>query len=186
MVITTRKGSHKDQALIPLERQSQSLCTIHSGKKDTSTIHLRNHKLDYSKTTMMLQSHLKSFLLFALLGISFLKMSLAFSPINTSLSRTHRSVTESVTFLNAKRKEQPQIGKTISGSRRKQLGIGEGEDEYDLGVALDVNTDPFITKVIAGSLIVAIIALLVAGIIIPATTDYGEGVCRPILTGGRC
>lgn len=74
----------------------------------------------------------------------------------------------------------------ISNKRRQQLGIGEEEDEYDLGVALNTNTDPFITKVIAGSLILAITALLVAGIIVPSLTDYGEGVCNPMLTAGRC
>jgi len=74
----------------------------------------------------------------------------------------------------------------ISDKRRKQLGIGEDEDEYDLGIALDTNTDPLITKIIAGSLILVIIALLFAGVIIPVTTDYGEGVCNPLLTGGRC
>ena len=76
--------------------------------------------------------------------------------------------------------------KKMTSARRKKLGIADDEDEYDLGMALDNNTDPFITKVIAGSFILAMIAALVAGIIIPATTDYGEGVCNPILTGGRC
>jgi len=74
----------------------------------------------------------------------------------------------------------------ISKERRKQLGIQDDEDEYDLDYALDNNTDPLISKIIAGSLIVTILALLIAGVIIPYTTDYGEGVCNPILTGGRC
>lgn len=74
----------------------------------------------------------------------------------------------------------------LSRKRRDQLGIGDDEDEYDLGVALAQNTDDFISKVVAGSLIVTILALLVAGIVIPATTDYGDGVCNPLLTGGRC
>ena len=76
--------------------------------------------------------------------------------------------------------------KKISNDRRRKLGIADDEDEYDLDIALDNSTDPFITKVIAGSLILAILALLIAGIIVPATTDYGEGVCNPLLTGGRC
>ena len=65
-------------------------------------------------------------------------------------------------------------------------GKDDDEDEYDLYFALDQNTDPLITKLIAGSLIVALLALLVVGVVIPSTTDYGEGVCNPILTGGRC
>lgn len=84
------------------------------------------------------------------------------------------------------RRSSTALFEKISDKRRKQLGIGEDEDEYDLSVALDQNTSPLITKIIAGSLIIAIIGLLVAGIIIPATTDYGEGVCNPLLTGGRC
>ena len=64
--------------------------------------------------------------------------------------------------------------------------MSDDEDEYDLGVALNANTDPLITKIIAGSLIVVIIALLVVGLIIPLTTDYGDGVCNPALTAGRC
>jgi hypothetical protein len=76
--------------------------------------------------------------------------------------------------------------KKISKERRKQLGILDSEDEYDLDVALDANTDPLITKIIAGSLIVTIIALLVVAVIIPFTTTYDEGICNPILNGGRC
>lgn len=79
-----------------------------------------------------------------------------------------------------------QLHEKISDKRRKQLGIGEGEDEYDLGVALNTNTDPLISKIIAGSFILVMISLLVVGVIIPYTTDYGEGVCNPILTQGRC
>ena len=74
----------------------------------------------------------------------------------------------------------------ISDKRRQQLGIMDNEDEYDLGMALRNNTDDTISKIIAGSLIVTMIALLVAGIVIPATTDYGDGVCNPMLTAGRC
>jgi hypothetical protein len=77
-------------------------------------------------------------------------------------------------------------GKQISAERRKQLGIPSDSDEYDLDVALANNTDPFISKLIAGSLILVILGLLVVGVIIPSLTDYGEGVCNPLLTGGRC
>jgi hypothetical protein len=74
----------------------------------------------------------------------------------------------------------------IDSKRRKQLGIADDEDEYDLGVALSANTDPGITKIIAGSFILVMIALLVMGLVIPSLTDYGEGVCSPIQNGGRC
>lgn len=89
----------------------------------------------------------------------------------------------SLLLMAAKKKPEQSL---ISQQRRNQLGIGEDEDEYDLGVALEANTDPFITKVIAGSFIVIMVALLVAGVIVPSLTDYGEGVCNPILTQGRC
>ena len=77
-------------------------------------------------------------------------------------------------------------GKKMSVARRKELGVNDDEEEYDLEMALDNSTDPFITKVIAGSLIVSILTLLIVGLVIPATTDYGEGVCNPLLTAGRC
>jgi hypothetical protein len=78
------------------------------------------------------------------------------------------------------------LNERITDKRRKQLGIRGDEDEYDLGVALENSTDPLISKIIAGALIVTIFGLLVVGVIIPSLTDYGEGVCNPILTGGRC
>jgi hypothetical protein len=77
-------------------------------------------------------------------------------------------------------------GGKISQERRRQLGIPDGEDEYDLDVALSSNTDPLISKIVAGSLIVVVLGLLVAGVVIPSLTDYGEGVCNPIRTAGRC
>jgi hypothetical protein len=73
----------------------------------------------------------------------------------------------------------------ISQARKKQLGIVD-EREYDLDLALERNTDPLITKIVAGSFILVVIGLLVAGIIVPSFTDYGEGVCNPIRTAGRC
>jgi len=74
----------------------------------------------------------------------------------------------------------------FTNQRRKQLGINEDDDEYDLEMALNNNTDPFISKVVAGSFILTMIALLVVGIVLPSITDYGDGVCNPILTAGRC
>jgi hypothetical protein len=81
---------------------------------------------------------------------------------------------------------QEPLKSGISEKRRKQLGISDDEREYDLGVALETNTGPMITKIIAGSFILVVIALLVAGIVVPSLTDYGEGVCNPIRSGGRC
>jgi hypothetical protein len=77
-------------------------------------------------------------------------------------------------------------GKKMNIARRKELGINDDEEEYDLEMALDNNTDPLITKIIAGSLILTIMGLLVFAIVIPATTDYGDGVCNALLAGGRC
>lgn len=88
---------------------------------------------------------------------------------------------------NQKKKDNTiQLYARISKDRRQELGIGDDEDEYDLDKALDVNTDPLITKIIAGSLIVTIVGLLVVGIIIPYTTEYDEGICNVLLNGGRC
>jgi hypothetical protein len=152
------------------------------------------------------------------------------------LIQTPTTTSSSVARLDAK-KPPPQRGPTnsMTADRRKKLGIADNEDEYDLEMALDNNTDPIITKIIAGryvlqcivshckadipventvsylagflsllytyltffvffsilvlryqSLIISILTLLVFGIVIPATTDYGEGVCNPLLTGGRC
>lgn len=112
----------------------------------------------------------------------FLSGTLAFAP---AISRD-ASITSSrvgATLLHARNtKPEPKI----SQKRRAQLGINDDEDEYDLYFALDNNTDPFITKVIAGSLIVVLTGLLIAGVIVPSLTDYGEGVCSPIQNAGRC
>ena len=104
------------------------------------------------------------------------------------------SITDSSLFIfgnNNKKKQASDEeifgGKSrISDKRRQQLGIGDNEEEYDLGVALQANTDDTISKIIAGSFIIAISALLVAGIVIPATTDYGDGICNALASGGRC
>jgi hypothetical protein len=88
------------------------------------------------------------------------------------------------------RKGQPAAAKAptskITSQRRNQLGIADDEDEYDLDKALENNTDPFISKLVAGSLIVVLLGLLIVGVVIPSLTDYGEGVCSPIQNGGRC
>lgn len=74
----------------------------------------------------------------------------------------------------------------LTNERKKQLGVQGDEDEYDLDVALEANTDPLITKIIAGAAILSILSLLVVGVVIPSLSDYGEGVCIPIQNGGRC
>mmetsp|Transcript_15664 Transcript_15664/g.32221 ORF Transcript_15664/g.32221 Transcript_15664/m.32221 type:complete len:123 (-) Transcript_15664:63-431(-) len=74
----------------------------------------------------------------------------------------------------------------INQRRREELGLSDEDDEYDLGVALDTNTDPFITKVLAGSLIVVLLGLLVVGVIIPLTQPPDGGMCNPIQNAGRC
>ena len=89
-----------------------------------------------------------------------------------------------LTILEAGKKDIQ--GSEISQKRRNQLGIPDDAREYDLDEALNQNTDPLITKIIAGSFIIVVIGLLVAGIVIPSVTDYGEGVCSPIQNGGRC
>jgi hypothetical protein len=74
----------------------------------------------------------------------------------------------------------------LSEKRKKELGVADDEDEYDLSQALNANTDPLITKLVAGSLIVVVIGLLVVAVIIPLTSDSGDGLCNPILNSGRC
>merc|ERR1711871_603770 len=73
-----------------------------------------------------------------------------------------------------------------SSERRKKLGLGdEADEEYDLDKALDQNTDPLITKLIAGSLIVTLLSLVYVGLVQPAMNPV-EGLCNPLLTQGRC
>lgn len=71
-------------------------------------------------------------------------------------------------------------------TKQRELGLPDDADEYDLDVALNNNTDAGITKIIAGSFILVMLALLVVGLVIPSITDYGDGVCSPIQNGGRC
>jgi hypothetical protein len=120
----------------------------------------------------------------AMTGSTILFSAEAFAPLLCDI-HSHRQTS---LFARKARKisENEVYNKKISDKRRRELGIADDEDEYDLDIALDNSTDPFITKVIAGSLILSITALLIAGIIIPATTDYGEGVCNALLSGGRC
>jgi hypothetical protein len=115
-----------------------------------------------------------------------LPQTLAFSPIIHSVTTKNSFGTTILDAQPRKIKDNDVPIRKMTDARRRKLGIADDEDEYDLEFALENNTDPFITKVISGSLIVAILGLLIAGVVIPATTDYGEGVCNTILTGGRC
>jgi hypothetical protein len=118
-----------------------------------------------------------------LLCIGFIALASAFTPSHDVVRSKQCNIVHSSSHVTT---STTQLHEKISQKRREQLGIGDDQDEYDLDVALAQNTDDFISKIVAGSLIVAIVCLLVAGIVIPATTDYGDGVCNPLLTGGRC
>ena len=107
------------------------------------------------------------------------------SPAITTKSSTSTRTTVFL-WMNKKNDFGGPGGNKMTSERRQKLGISEDEDEYDLYKALENNTDPFITKVIAGSLIIAIVGLLIVGVIVPSLTDYGDGVCSPIQSGGRC
>lgn len=109
--------------------------------------------------------------------LSILSIATLLVPLVTAFSVT--------TQVSRSRRASPHFVK-ISQERRKQLGISDDEDEYDLGVALNANTDTTISKLVAGSFIVVMIALLVVGVVIPMTTDYGDGLCNPVLNAGRC
>ena len=105
--------------------------------------------------------------------------SLAFSP-------SVKSSTLSGVYRGSQHFTTTQLFERFTEERKKKLGLGDSDDEYDLGMALEANTDPLISKIIAGSFILVMISLLVAGVIVPYTTDYGDGVCNPLLTAGRC
>jgi hypothetical protein len=110
----------------------------------------------------------------------------AFAPFHSPSSFKTTASCSITTLCAQKGKGKVKDFNRISQKRRNELGIPDDASEYDLDEALNQNTDPLITKIIAGSLIVVVIGLLVAGIVVPSLTDYGEGVCSPIQNGGRC
>ncbi|GMH70277.1 hypothetical protein TrLO_g1625 [Triparma laevis f. longispina] len=124
-----------------------------------------------------------------LLLLAFLPHTIAFhtQPSLTFPNSNPTSLTSSARSLTFSRSSplQQLFSKRINDKRRKELGIADDEEEYDLGVALERNTDPFITKVIAGSLIVTILGLLIVGVVMPLLSDTG-GMCNPALNAGRC
>jgi hypothetical protein len=143
-----------------------------TGAHSTSAFYMHTLYFSYCK-----QRKMKSLLI--VLGLLAPLLSSAFLPV---------SLTSQPAYIAqyAKANQRKPGEKIISNQRRQQLGIPDNEDEYDLDKALENNTDPLISKIIAGSLIITILGLLVVGVIIPSLTDYGEGVCSPIQNGGRC
>ena len=83
-------------------------------------------------------------------------LGLAFAPFRT----THLSKIA----CKHQHGERQQGHHMIDQRRREQLRLADDDDEYDLGVALNTNTDAGITKIIAGSFILIMIALLVVGL----------------------
>ena len=102
-----------------------------------------------------------------LLLLPFLPLLHAFAPHRSNIilsSTTHQHGPPSSSVV-ARRTTLSPLNLRIDNKRRKELGIADDEEEYDLDVALANNTDPLITKIIAGSFILAMIALLVTGLV---------------------
>lgn len=138
-------------------------------------------------THQLNRKKMKSFpFLLALICLSLSSAFVTRQPKSLLVTSLSRATTATTTTTRTDKPSTTSLFRKISQERRRQLGILDDEDEYDLGYALETNTDPLISKIIAGSLIVVVIALLAVGVIIPLTTDYGEGVCNPILNAGRC
>jgi hypothetical protein len=96
------------------------------------------------------------------------------------------SATKLLTSDSSKSHKSFVLMARLSDKRKKELGVADDEDEYDLSQALNANTDPLITKLIAGSLILVILGLLTVAVIIPLTSETVDGLCNPILNAGRC
>ena len=125
-----------------------------------------------------------SFALFVAMLISMPESSSAFM-VKPSHSLLYHTVERGSRYTHTSLFAQKKIDR-FTKNRRQELGLPDDADEYDLDEALRNNTDPFISKVVAGSFILTMIALLVVAIVLPSLTDYGEGVCNPLLTAGRC
>ena len=76
---------------------------------------------------------------------------------------------------------------SYSAKNAKRLGARDGE-EYDLGTAMDANTDDTITKIIAGAAIVSIISGLFFGVLqpllAPPTIVGDDGTVYTKVNGG--
>jgi hypothetical protein len=96
-----------------------------------------------------------------------LPLSHAFAPPSCQRSGTaFRVQHRSVLFKEQQHRRRRSFSlRAINKKRRKELGLPDDADEYDLDVALNNNTDAGITKIIAGSFIMVMIALLVVGLV---------------------
>ncbi|KAL3815589.1 hypothetical protein ACHAXA_001568 [Cyclostephanos tholiformis] len=103
----------------------------------------------------------------AFLLIPILPLSHAFAPPSCQRSGTAFHIYHRNGQLQQQQHRQRRSFslRAINKKRRKELGLPDDADEYDLDVALNNNTDAGITKIIAGSFILVMIALLVVGLV---------------------
>lgn len=104
--------------------------TLHS--TNTSSISISRPDI-HSPLAMNSTSFLTSFVLTTLL-LGLLPSSTAFTPSSLKLLKYPSAQTQQSGGIPT------ELFERISDKRREQLGIGEGEDEYDLGKALERNT----------------------------------------------
>lgn len=161
-------------------------CTQNNGIQPISAFHLNTGMIKSLKTPSFNQQQQRLFRTRLMMGQQRQGWITNNKPIAISDSSRSSSIIELSARKRPSKNDNNIVGSSISNKRRQQLGIPDGEREYDLDVALNTNTDPLITKIIAGSFILVVIALLVVGVIIPSTADFGEGICSPIQNGGRC
>jgi hypothetical protein len=155
-----------------LDRQGIQESTLSSSSITTATILAALHRTAMLKSLLVVCILLGSCNLVA----AFVSPSPLSCANQVSNPHTFHSKSDSRLFVRDK----------LTKERRQKPGVADDEDEYDLGRALNANTDPLISKIIAGSFILVMITLLVVGVVLPSITDYGEGVCNPIVTKGRC
>ena len=105
----------------------------------------------------------------ALFLIPFLPSVHAFAPQSYQRSAVlHTTHLDDGRLQQQQQQQQPassSLLRAINNKRRKELGLPDDADEYDLDVALNNNTDAGITKIIAGSFILVMIVLLVVGLV---------------------
>ena len=145
--------------------QTSTHCPLFFASTSTACINKKAISIQRHQYTM--KSSPALLLLFVLDFLPFLK---AFAPCRNSISTSkhiHHEVSSS--FVAPRRMPPPSSSSAlrlrIDQKRRDELGISDDEEEYDLGVALSNNTDAGITKIIAGSFILVMVALLVVGLV---------------------